>query len=414
MTPPHASMISIVISNDDRLGELIQTILLQMGIDCNPEFLSIETFQNAPVNHEPRSKLYFIDIRDRIEQAVALFRRLKHQSNANYIAIGDSTNPYEVIEILKEGADDFLDISENLHFQTVNAIKRFQSKSSETESSRGTTTIVTGASGGSGASILAQNLAVAAVRTSQTCGLLDYDLRKGDQASLLNLRPIHTLVDLCESFDVVDKKMVEQSFTAHESGVRLLAAPEPMTDPADISAAMLCRLTDFARDLFDQIVIDLPAFYLNQFSDLLDRCDRLMIVFRTDFSSIKNTIRQLETLQGLGFDTDRLDLVANKWGAATNIETEEIQKAIGHQIPYSICDDPKIFHCVNCGKPILTEWPKSDVSQAIMHMFTKNQTSGIQDLSNRKQSWFSSIFSSRRPRATVPQLLESHLSAQPN
>lgn len=414
MTPPHASMISLVISNDDRLGELIQTTLLQMGIDCHPDLLAIETFQTAPVNHEPRDKLYFIDIRDRIEQAVALFRRLKHQPNVNYIAIGDSTNPYEVIEILKEGADDFLDISENLHFQTVNAIKRIQSKSSEHESSRGTATIVTGASGGSGASMLAQNLAVAAVRTSQSCGLLDYDLRKGDQASLLNLRPIHTLADLCESFDVVDKKMVEQSFTSHDSGVRLLAAPERMTDPSTISSAMLSRLTDFALDQFDQIIIDLPAFYLNQFSELLDRCDRLITVFRTDFSSIKNTIRQLETFHSLGFNTDRLDLVANKWGAATNIETDEIQKAIGHPISFSIRDDPKIFHSVNCGKPVLTEWPKSDVSQAIMQIFTRNQDSEIPNSTSHKPSWFSSIFSRQRSSATRPHMLKSQLSAQTN
>ncbi|WP_166819656.1 AAA family ATPase [Thalassoroseus pseudoceratinae] len=393
MKRQQSNLVSLIVSSDQELGRSIQTTLQQMGIDCLPELLPMESLHANQVNATPQTKLYFIDVRNRTNQAITLFRKLKHQSNSNYIAIGDRTNPYEVIEILKEGADDFLDVSENLHFQVVNAIKRTQAKSAAIEANSGSLTIVTGAAGGSGTSMVAQNLAIASMQDAQTCGLLDFDLRKGDQSSLLNLRPIHTLADLCENYDVLDQKMVEQSFTTHESGLRVLASPERITEGPDITADMLRRVTEMALEIFDQIIIDVPAFHLAEYRNLLERCDRLVILFRTDFSSVKNTMRQLETLRELEFELGNLDLVANKWGASTTIDTEEIQKAISFPIPLSISDDPKVIHCVNCGKPIITEWPNAEVSKAINRIYMRRQGKDLQNTHPYTKSWLGSVLS---------------------
>ena len=407
-----ASIVSFIVSVDSKLGESIKTSLLQIGIDCSPKLLSLEDFQSLVVSSDNTSKLFFIDIRDRTDQAVALFRKRKHQASSNYIAIGDSTNPYEVIEILKGGADDFLDSSENLHFQTVNAIKRFQSRSVNQDSGHGSMTIVTGASGGCGASIVAQNFAVIAGQGPRSCGLLDYDLRKGDQSSLLNLRPIHTIADLCVSFDVVDKKMVEQSFATHESGVRLLASPETSTNAGHIQPKMLLRIAELASEVFEQIVIDLPTAHLNDFSNLLSQCDRLVIVFRTDFSSIKNAVRQLESLKSMGFSLEKLDLVANRWGSGATIDIDEIQNAIGQEIHYEIREDAKVFHCVNCGKPVVTEWPSSDVAKVIRRIHTRNLSANEQNVHGGHGGWLSTVFSKYCSQRGTTRRFESEVASR--
>ena len=45
-------------------------------------------------------------------------------------------------------------------------------------------------------------------------------------ATGLNLKPRHSIADLCHNIDKLDQKMFEQSLIEHPSGVFVLAAPK--------------------------------------------------------------------------------------------------------------------------------------------------------------------------------------------
>ena len=54
-------------------------------------------------------------------------------------------------------------------------------------------------SGGSGTSTLAVNLATVLAKQHKTVGLIDLNLETGDLATLLDLKPTYTIVDLCHN-----------------------------------------------------------------------------------------------------------------------------------------------------------------------------------------------------------------------
>src|SRR5581483_10356762 len=82
-----------------------------------------------------------------------------------------------------------------------------------------------GASGGSGSSTLAVNLAGVLARDLDRCALIDLKPGAGDLAALLDVKPTHNLADLCLNVGRMDRAMFESALVPHTSGVHLLAPP---------------------------------------------------------------------------------------------------------------------------------------------------------------------------------------------
>src|SRR5207302_1489643 len=82
------------------------------------------------------------------------------------------------------------------------------------------------ASGGSGSSTLAVNMAVVLAKEQQRCALLDLKPGIGDLAALLDLKPQFNLADLCLNVARLDRAMFEKMLAKHSSGVQLLASPQ--------------------------------------------------------------------------------------------------------------------------------------------------------------------------------------------
>src|SRR5258706_561520 len=76
---------------------------------------------------------------------------------------------------------------------------------------------------GSGSSTLAVNLATALAKDHKSCLLLDLNLGAGDLAALLDLKPTHTLADLCRNSTRMDQAIFERSLVRHSSGILLLS-----------------------------------------------------------------------------------------------------------------------------------------------------------------------------------------------
>ncbi len=106
--------------------------------------------------------------------------------------------------------------------------------------SPGTVITVMSASGGSGKTFLATNLAyhLQSVAKKQTC-VIDLDLQFGEMSTALRLKPRHTIYDLISAEGEGDEvgRQLEAHLERHESGIRVLSAPE---DPAQAPISSTC------------------------------------------------------------------------------------------------------------------------------------------------------------------------------
>jgi pilus assembly protein CpaE len=296
---------------------------------------------------------------------------IRKSTKASLIVIGSTLNASSILDVLHEGADDFLDENRDIPSQLASMLARMEIKS-DTATETGHVTIVTAPCGGSGGSVVAENLAVLIAKQHQACVLLDYDLRKGDQASLLNLKPRHTISDLCRNLKALDYKMLEQSLVGHDSGVKLLSAPLKSKEASTISAGALTKIIQLARCHFSQIVVDLADPRTQGVTELLPMGNKILIVFRLDFPSLCNLTRILEDWEEWGLSTQNVELVANRCGGWDGISVEKAEKSLGREIAHRIVDDPMSLHLsVNCGIPVVTEWSTSKFAKSLRQIADK-------------------------------------------
>lgn len=113
----------------------------------------------------------------------------------------------------------------------------------------GTVVTVSGAKGGTGATLAAIQLALAAQASGRSAALVDMDLQTGDIASYLDVQFRRSVVDLAAITDISPRVLADAVFR-HDTGVALLLAPgegsaarRSPTGPPGRSSARCARAT---------------------------------------------------------------------------------------------------------------------------------------------------------------------------
>ena len=97
----------------------------------------------------------------------------------------------------------------------------------------------------------------------------------------------------------------------------------------------------------------------------LDYTDTLLLVCNPEVTSLKNVRIGIETIDRLGFDRERVSLVANRIGAAGGVGRKDIEHALDTEIAYELPDDPEIPSSVNRALPIVLADASSPFSRAL-------------------------------------------------
>ena len=156
--------------------------------------------------------------------------------------------------------------------------------------------------GGSGKTVLATNLAVAAARSGLKTLLVDLDLQFGDSALTLAMSPRATIADLTASGGDVDGEKLQSFITTDDrTGVAVLPAPLRPEQADAVGQADLAAVLDAARSAFDAVVIDTGPLFDAALLAALDHTDELLLVSNPEVTSLKNVRIGLETIDRLGF-----------------------------------------------------------------------------------------------------------------
>jgi pilus assembly protein CpaE len=251
-----------------------------------------------------------------------------------------------------------------------------------TQSSEGPIlTAVVNAKGGSGATLLAANLAhVLAKEGQQKVALIDMDLQFGTLGLYLDLHPSMGIVEVLEYSHELDAVALKAYMTEHESGVYMLAATQnSVVLPREIDLDKLTNLINTLQSTFDHIIVDLPRQIDAVTTTILERADNVVITTQQSLTHLRDTIRLKGILKDeLGISDKRLMVVVNRYDSNDAITLADISKML-QDCPISLVpnDYKRVTENINLGIPLYKQSRHSAITKAVVKLASKLSNSDI-------------------------------------
>jgi pilus assembly protein CpaE len=356
-------MQAFIVSDNPAITARIRSVLQREGLDCPAtNVLSLEVALDRFATAQP--ELILLAMSPDQEGALAVLTQLRVVARCPVIAVGPTANARQILVALHTGASDYAD-EKDPEVEIQAALGRLRSEGVMQAHSARTIALLS-PSGGSGSSTLAVNLATVLASQHKSAMLVDLKLQSGDLAVLLDLKPAHTLADLCQNSAHMDRTMLDRSLVRHSSGVQLLAPPRTFADIELVTPQGIRQALNLARTLFPYVLIDLDHSFGPEQVQALRQADIILLVLRLDFTSLRNTQRTLDHLRELGLGSTPIQLVVNRYGQAKEIPAAKAEEVLGMRIFHYVPEDAtSVNRANNNGVPVVLESPSAKVSRSL-------------------------------------------------
>ncbi len=360
-------MLMWIISDSQPIGIQLRQLVTKWEHQCPAENLvRMERAGAALPNDRSADQLAMIVLAPHPDRGLAAIRQLRSRTTVPVIVVGPR-DPSLILDAMRAGADDYVDDADSLEYELSAALQRQAAQHGGKSTPQGTLIAITGASGGSGRSLISVNLSILIAKALGKCCLMDLDPLGGVCASLLNVTGRHTILDLGQQPEKLDRNTLEQSLVAHESGVSLLPGAGELVPLSLFDGDFVERLVRGARTMFPAVLID-----LHNLADevlvkrLLSHDVKLVLVTRLDFNSICGTGRILEYWERCGISRKDVIVIANRRGQPGDVPFKKVEQALSLRIHHFLPDDPALANrSINSGVPVVCENPTSTLGKAL-------------------------------------------------
>jgi len=230
-----------------------------------------------------------------------------------------------------------------------------------------------GAKGGVGTTTIAINTAIAlANQHRRKVALFDANLQFGDLRVFLDLSLDSTSIVNAVSEPDLDADLLRKLLATHHSGIDLLLAP-PNPEQADIVAerqradpASISHVLSLLRQAYDFTLVDASRNIDDFTLQLFDESDLIFVVMTADLSCLKNVRLVLETMDSLGFERSKVQLVLNRSNAYTGINIDNAESALGRKIDYEVINEYRgAISALNSGEPFMSSRAEGPLGQSV-------------------------------------------------
>lgn len=290
-----------------------------------------------------RIEAVFIDVGSDRAAALALIAAVGRFGPEIAIAgLDQSNDPEAILQCLRGGAGEFLASPfpvEEVRHAVRRMLEHSGVASRRPATARGKVHVFAPVKGGSGATTIAYSSAYQLRK--QTGGrvlLADLHLVGGVIAFLAKLRPSYSAVDALKHANRLDEG-VWASLVATKNGVEILAAPD-RPEPALIEAFPVQELLEFARSIYDHVVVDLGSVMDSVGMTAVSAASEVNLVCSTDMTSLFLMRRTVPVLEEMGRRRDQINILVNRTDRKRQLSPEELEKIFRASIHCMFPDDP--------------------------------------------------------------------------
>ncbi len=233
---------------------------------------------------------------------------------------------------------------------------------------KGLIVAVFGAKGGVGKTTIATNLGIALATQGHSTALLDADNAFGDVASMLDLKPGPSVIDVIREVDKVDRTSVTEYLIRHSSGLWVLPAPPESMQWRSVTPELYRRAIEIISRRFDIILIDMAALLSDLSLMILEQSNVVLWVTSTDFSSINNSLAGLKALHQMNYPEARIRLLLNVTTSDDGVRPAKVEDVLKRRFFWQIPYDRLIRAGGQVGNPAVLASPESRGAKTIVQL----------------------------------------------
>lgn len=333
------------------LTPLLNHHLAGVRIEPVKEYPSPETLAELISRETPR--LCFLDVRSSTERALGLVGDLAILgASIQIVVLLDTNSPDLILRCLRQGAAEFL-----IQPFTADDLKPVLARLSQLAPSisyghGGKIICLAPAKGACGASTLAANLACHKKSLGADRLLLaDLDPLTGTISFLLKLKSSYSFLDALNLSASLDGDLW-RGVVSTANGIDVLLAPE---NPIEMMHELPdpTPLLEFARQLYDVLIVDSPGLFDEWGLALARVCNELLLVTTNELPALQATQRALAHLDRNRVERSKVRLLVNRYTKDAGLSKDAIATALHIDVFQLIPDDTEsVQRALVEGKPI--------------------------------------------------------------
>lgn len=270
------------------------------------------------------------------------------------IGLHNANDSEALLRSLRLGASDFLyaPFDPAAQLEAADRLRRLKEPDQPADREQGRVIAFASSKPGSGASTLSAQTAFTLKKlTGRRVLLLDLDLMGGTIGFYLKLNHAYSLLDAIEHANRLNPA-VWSSMIAHCGGIDILPAPDAPVS-SEVPSDRLHSVLQYARMLYDWVIVDLPAIFYRPSLLMLTEADHMFLVSTGELPSLHLARKAITMLTQLGLTKDRYKLLVNRVNKRDGIGLTDLEKIFNSPVDAMFPNDYFSLHrVVTLGQPL--------------------------------------------------------------
>ena len=325
-------------------------------------------------------------------------RGLQKSSPQTQILLTTSRADRQVLlDALRAGVKEFLPVpfTQDEAEQALRRLKEGIVESQpEPEKPKGEIIGVFAAKGGLGASSLTVNLGCSLlhVENSKSVVLIDLDIHSSDLPLFLDIEPTHSLKEIADDYERVDKLFLMNLLSKHESGLYLLPSGYDDRTHETFSPRCVVHTLTLLRSMFDYVVVDCGALLDDSTRTVLKLSSSIIVVSTFHVPVVRSTKRLLDLFQSMGQPSQQLKVVMNRYDARAKTLLKNTETSLQHKLFAFIPNNYDLASsAINNGQPVSRLAPNSDLTKSYQRLAASLSERSSKEKTSATAGYFRSL-----------------------
>ena len=359
----------LFVDDEEQIRKLLSTYLGRQGYEVT---IATDGYEALKAVRARLPQLVITDVSMPNMNGFELTRRLRADHRTARIPVLMLSARKEADDVLtgySEGADEY--VSKPIEMSVLAAkidvlLKRVIATQGEMVKRRGRVILFVHGKGGSGATTLAANSAVALSETKlYRVSVLDLNLEFGNIHMQLDLKPAQTLAHIAQlETSQIDEVVWARLREQDRSGVQLIVGSDLPENAELVTVPLVQHSIDHLRQAADYVIVDTPATFTQQVLAAVDASDAIAVVAEPHVASLKATKDWLDVLDKLSYPRERTLLVLNRT-TQSGLESDQVARFFNRKPDVVVPFTPVFDEAFDRGRPLVVLRPDNTAAKVM-------------------------------------------------